>query len=142
MKQLPNTNNPLVIRTDSERRDAWNKICKLIREPQFDNGHEFYAYVEFLDDRELHNLSLDKLLLRLPENYRHSFLFVVDPVTTQSPEFPVLVVHLSTNPKRTFRALPSQVQSIENNLSIANMDFDEFAHYAGQDGIFRGFPDS
>ena len=26
-----------------------------------------------------------------------------------------------------FRALPSEVQGIENNLSIANMDFAEFA---------------
>jgi hypothetical protein len=29
---------------------------------------------------------------------------------------------------------------IENNLSIANMDFEEFAENVDDDGIFRGFP--
>jgi len=29
--------------------------------------------------------------------------------------------------------------SIENNLSGANMDFDEFANAVGDDGVFRGF---
>ena len=38
-----------------------------------------------------------------------------------------------------FRAVPSAVQSIENNLSIGNMDFDDFATAAGDDGVFRGF---
>lgn len=32
---------------------------------------------------------------------------------------------------RAFRAVPSQIQPIQNNLSIANMDFD-----------FRGIPES
>ena len=30
--------------------------------------------------------------------------------------------------------------SIEANLSIANMDFGEFAGSVGADGVFRGFP--
>jgi hypothetical protein len=36
--------------------------------------------------------------------------------------------------------IPSEIQSIENNLSLANMDFEEFAESADKDGIFRGFP--
>jgi hypothetical protein len=39
-----------------------------------------------------------------------------------------------------FRVIPSQMWSVENNLSIANMDFFEFADAVGDDGIFRGFP--
>jgi hypothetical protein len=35
--------------------------------------------------------------------------------------------------------VPRQVQAIENNLSIANMDFFEFADSADADGVFRGF---
>jgi hypothetical protein len=38
-----------------------------------------------------------------------------------------------------FRALPSQIQSIQNNLSIGNMDFEEFANNIDPDGVFRGF---
>jgi hypothetical protein len=67
---------------------------------------------------------------------------VVDRITIASPEFPVLVIDLYADRGRTFRAIPSQIQSIENNLSIANMDFFEFADHVDLDGIFRGFPES
>lgn len=40
---------------------------------------------------------------------------------------------------RTFRAIPSEVKPIVANLSIANMDFAEFADHANPDGMFRGF---
>jgi hypothetical protein len=29
---------------------------------------------------------------------------------------------------------------VENNLSIANMDYSEFADEVDPDGVFRGFP--
>jgi hypothetical protein len=38
-----------------------------------------------------------------------------------------------------FRAVHRQVQAIENNPSIANMHFFEFADSADADAIFRGF---
>jgi hypothetical protein len=28
---------------------------------------------------------------------------------------------------------------VENNLNISNMDWEEFASQAGDDGVFRGF---
>jgi hypothetical protein len=56
-----------------------------------------------------------------------------------TPEFAVLVVNLRNNPHPPFRALPAEIQSIENNLSIANMDYQEFAQNVDSDGIFRGF---
>ena len=40
----------------------------------------------------------------------------------------------------SFRALPSVIHSVENNLSLANMDFEHFVGSVGSDGIFRGFP--
>ncbi|MBB1512749.1 hypothetical protein H5399_09050 [Tessaracoccus sp. MC1627] len=39
---------------------------------------------------------------------------------------------------RTFRAIPQEIEPITANLSIANMDFSDFADYADADGIFRG----
>jgi hypothetical protein len=49
-------------------------------------------------------------------------------------------VDLYTEPECEFRAIPSQIQGIENNLSIANMDFAEFTDSVDEDGVFRGFP--
>ena len=40
---------------------------------------------------------------------------------------------------REFRAVPTSIQSIENNLSLANMDFVEFAESVDPDGVFREF---
>lgn len=39
-----------------------------------------------------------------------------------------------------FRVILSEIQRIENNLSIANVDFEEFAGSVDQDGGFRGLP--
>ncbi|WBC08931.1 hypothetical protein [Micromonospora sp. WMMA1947] len=43
-------------------------------------------------------------------------------------------------PGRWFRVLPAEMWSVEDNLSIGNMDFFEFADAADPDGVFRGFP--
>jgi hypothetical protein len=38
--------------------------------------------------------------------------------------------------------VPAQIQGIENNLSIANMDFDDFAGAVDSGGVFRGFDEA
>jgi hypothetical protein len=50
-----------------------------------------------------------------------------------------LVVDLHDKPGRIFRVVPAEIGNVENNLSIANMGFDEFADAVDKDGIFRGF---
>ena len=67
---------------------------------------------------------------------------IVDRMTLSHPDHPVLVVDVMSERGAEFRAVPSQIQSIENNLSIANMDFEEFAACVDADGIFRRFPDA
>jgi hypothetical protein len=64
---------------------------------------------------------------------------IVDQTAISHPDHPLLVVDLYTGSGNEFRAIPSQIQGIENNLSIANMDFEEFAEAVDEDGIFRGF---
>jgi hypothetical protein len=66
MKQLPKTTHPLVIRTDFENQQAWETICKLIRAPVLEGSDTFYAYVDFLEDTALRNLSKEDLLALVP----------------------------------------------------------------------------
>jgi len=139
MRFLPATRNPLVVRTVYESPDIWDTICELIRAPQYEATYTFFAHVDFLDDADFRDLTSEDLLVRVPKDYVHSVLFVVDTVAARSPEFPILVLDLRRQRGRTFRAIPSQIQAIENNLSISNMDFAEFADNAGADGVFRGF---
>jgi hypothetical protein len=139
-KQLPETNNPLVVRIDFENQRAWKRVCKLIRAPVPAIGDTFYAYVQFLDDVAFRGLGAAELLARVPSGYKHSFLLVVDSAAINHPEFAILVIDLRGVDHRQFRAIPAAIQSIENNLSIANLCFSEFADAVDEDGIFRGFP--
>jgi len=129
----------LVIRTEFENQQAWEAICKLIRAPVPAPGDTFYANVELLEDDGFRDLSKEDLLPRVPAGYPHSFVFVVDREAVSNPEFPTLVVDLRRERGRVFRAIPSTIQSIENNLSITNMVFFEFANAVDADGVFRGF---
>lgn len=136
---FPNTDNAPVIRTDFDDQLAWVAICELIRRPVNDTGEDFFAYVDFVDDVKFRDMSNAEILACAPVDFKHTFLFVVDRVATHKLEFPVLVVDLHREPGRTFRTIPSQIQGIENNLSISNMDFCGFADNIDEGGVFRGF---
>lgn len=140
---FPRTQHPAVVRTDFDNQDAWNVVCSLIRASVQLRDCTFYAYVDFVELQEYRDLTVAQLLLafpHFPHDYEHSFFFVVDRDALSSPDFPVLVVDLHESRGGTFRAIPTQVQSIQNNLSIANLGFEDFAQAVDQDGIFRGFP--
>jgi hypothetical protein len=67
-------------------------------------------------------------------------IVVVDDEAMMEPDQPVLVVSLDPRHHgQRFRSIPSGIQSIENNLSIANMDWEDFATAADRHGVFRGF---
>jgi hypothetical protein len=153
--QEPTEHDPWVIRTDFSNDDYWTTVRDLIAAPQKDAGREFFAYVRYVNDDKYRDKETRDLVLSLPDGYPGMFCFVVDRQCIENPEHPVLVVgfypsdnkSFSRKPRATpvgdvstFRALPSQIQSIQNNLSIANMGFEEFANSVGNDGVFRGFP--
>ena len=99
----------------------------------------FRAYLAFLEDRAFEGLGADEVLAAVGDDYHFGFLVVADRLTITDPEHPLLVLDLFRERGRSFRAVPAMIQSIENNLSIANMDFTEFADSADADGVLRGF---
>jgi hypothetical protein len=136
MELLPAARQAMVIRTDFSDDEVWRVIEVGIQEL---TPEGFCAFVDVVDDRAYEGLGKEELLGLVPEGYGFSFLMVVDDVTVREPEHPVLVVALRHERGREFRATPRAVQSVENNLSLANMDFHEFADNVGADGVFRGF---
>ena len=138
MNPIPQTKHALVLRTDFSDQAAWDEICTEIQKPV--GILQFRAYVEFLDTREYADITKDQLMSLIPENYNHSFIIVADRTTMTHAEQPLQIIELFWQPGQEFRAIPSQVQGIENNLSIANMDFEDFADAVDEDGVFRGFP--
>jgi hypothetical protein len=140
MKPISETDDALVLRTNFSNQAAWEEICTTIREPVGDL--HFLANVDFIDDVEYANITKDQLLELIPPNYNHSFIIVVDYTAISLSDHPLLIVDVYESSGREFRAVPSQIQGIENNLSIANMDFEEFAESVDEDGVFRGFPEN
>ena len=136
MNSLPNTNCALVLRTDFSDDEAWSDLCVSIQAPT----QEFRARVECVSDRRFQNATLENLVSMAAQGPFSSFFFVVDSAAIGDPEHPILVVDLVHEPGRTFRVIPQEMWAVENNLSIANMDFFEFADNADADGVFRGFP--
>ncbi|MBT0992820.1 hypothetical protein KIN34_00750 [Cellulomonas sp. DKR-3] len=66
-----------------------------------------------------------------------SYAFVADAQTMVDSTF--VVLSLGAENGRWFRCTAAAVYAIETNLSVANMDFFEFADSAGEDGVFRGW---
>ncbi len=138
---IPETENALVLRTDFSDDAAWDALCAAIRRPVPVMGFSFQAVIETLSDRAFDGLSAEQVLARIPPDSRsHTFLFIVDRLVIVHPEHPILVIDALWQRGRTFRVVPSEMWSVENNLSLGNMDFEEFADAIGPDGIFRGFP--
>jgi hypothetical protein len=136
LKNVSETKNALVLRTDFSDDPAWETVSATIRRPV--GG--FKAYLDLLADPEYAGITPEQLVSIIPPGSNRTFIFIVDRTSLSHPDHPILVVDLNTEPGRTFRAIPSEMWSVENNLSIANMDFAEFADSVGQDGVFRGFP--
>jgi len=136
MKAFPKTDNSLLLRTDFSDDAAWKDLCESVQQPSEDG---FMAYVDCIDDPAYHKLTIEQLLDLANESDR-SFVFIADRATFTNLERPVLVIDLYEELGRTFRVVPREMWNVENNLSISNMDFYEFADAVDADGVFRGFP--
>lgn len=137
MKDFPYSEDALVVRTDFSDEAAWARICREIEAPV----GEFRAYVSFVSDPDFDGISISELISLGRRGPFRSFMFVVDRVSLTDTEHPILVLDLLHEVGRTFRVVPHEMWGVENNLSIANMDFSDFADNAETDGVFRGFPD-
>lgn len=133
----------LLIRTDFGDDEAWRVVAALAMAPGVGEEAEFVATLTCIDNPENDGLSINALLDKIGDRPTF-YAFLADTVTLTDPEHPILAV--DTGPEetghvrgRTVRVLPSEMSAIENNLSISNMDFEEFADAAGPDGVFRGF---
>lgn len=137
VKRLPDSRDSLVIRTDFSDDETWKKVCAALAAQVGD----FRAYVEFIDDREYDGATVEEIVAARPIG-GVAFVFLADRETMVNPEHPALVVELRDGSGRTFRVVPGEMWGVENNLSICNMDWEDFSESVDADGVFRGFPES
>jgi hypothetical protein len=136
--ELPRSAHPLVIRTGFQSRAKWEKIQQEILRPVQAEGVELRARVDFVNEARFRDLGQHQILALVRWGYPHSFVILADEETLAHAELPLLVMDLKENRGRTFRVVPRQVQTVENNLSIASVDFEYFVRAMDADGIYRG----
>lgn len=148
MTILPERNCSLLVRTDFSSDDAWRQVAD---EATQENGDGFRAYAEPVSDPAFDAASRETVKAALPaSSHGASVLFIADSMSLSSPDHPILVVDLSDTflsiaefpeiaGRMPFRCIPSELWSVDNNLNIANMDWEDFAGAAGEDRVFRGF---
>ena len=133
------------MRTDFSSDEAWQQLAgQATRE----NEDGFRAYAEPVSDPVFDAASWETVKAAVPAGQGASVLFIADSISLSSPDHPVLVVDLSDTylsvaefPEITgrtpFRCIPSELRGVDNNLNISNMDWEEFAGAAGEDGVPR-----
>lgn len=128
-------NSPLV-RTDFSDDAAWRS---LIHAATAESPEGLRAYLKIVDDRGFDGCSPADLIERGGGWDQAAVMFVADAKALSDPEQPILCVDLIDQPGRSFRCIPSELWGVDNNLSLANMDFDEFATSVDANGVHRGF---
>ncbi|MEU9235173.1 DUF6924 domain-containing protein [Streptomyces subrutilus] len=143
----------VVIRTDYGDQSAWNTLTAELMQPW---GENYEALAHFVDDPAWAGATVDDVRDAASVDPELTVLFIADSVTMGSAHHALLAVNLRSEEEddafededesvrdfgREFRTIPPQVHSIHANLSLANMDFEEFAAAAEEDPekVFRSF---
>jgi hypothetical protein len=146
MPTLP-AGGALLVRTDFADDGAWDQVQE---EAQREYGPDgFRAYIEPVSDPAWGGAAWERVKAAAPvDESGPSVLFIADSVTFASPEHPILVVDLQDKylsltefpevaDRTPFRCIPPALWSVENNLSIANLDWEDFAGSTDGDGVYR-----
>lgn len=135
---LPWSNGSLLVRTDFTSDDAWQHVSD---EAQRESEDGFLAYLEPVSDPAFDGATWQEVKEAVPANdHGASVLFIADRTALATPDHPVLVVDLLSD-ARPFRCIPAELWSVENNLNIANMGWDDFASEVDENGVYRGLRD-
>ena len=126
----------MLVRTHFDDEVAWQKT----REAALaENDDGFRAYVTVVDDEAFDGAPWEHLRDIAQASRQHAqVLFVVDRKAMEDTH-PIQVVHLSRQQRLPFRCAASELWSVDNNLNLANMDWEEFANSVDGAGVFRGF---
>ena len=135
MPAIPATGDTPLIRTDFSDDRAWQALAVAAAAPNVDG---FRARLAIVDERGFTGAAPEELAA-LAQGSGHACLIVADAVAIAHDEHPLLCIELAV-PQRSFRVIPAELWGVENNLSLANMDFEDFAEAVDEGGVFRGFP--
>jgi hypothetical protein len=124
---LRETDYSPLLRTDFTDDEAWQALLNEVGDD----------WVTVMEDPGHRGLSVSELLALVPDDSRYPVLVVADEVTFSSAERPLLLIDVSEEPGRTFRAVPDAFQSAIGNLAIQNLGFDDYLRSLDDSGVYR-----
>lgn len=133
-QQLEAAAGSLLVRTDFSDDAAWEALVEDATKPYGPDG--FMAYFVPVDDQGFEGMGADELASHEGDAY---FVFAADGASMLGSDRTLLVVDRLHERGRSFRVTLAEAHAVENNLSLFNMDFFEFADAVEADGVFRGF---
>lgn len=135
---LLNAESTPIVRTDFSDDQVWETAWRDITLPRIYWEEECVLDATLVAVPEFAGWTSDELAALLSHS-GHGRVLIADTVTLASAEHPVLVVELDPeeDPLRSFRATPHALVDVEIQLSLANMDWEEFSESADPDGVLR-----
>ena len=132
---FPSDDNTPLVRTDYSNEARWEEFLEAVSEPTVDG---FRAHVTVVNHPALDGMPPDEIQ-RLPAaGERPMLALVADARALAEDGFPILVIDSFGDGRPAFRVVARCLWAVENNLSLANMDWDEFSGNVDGDGVFRG----
>jgi hypothetical protein len=98
----------------------------------------FLVNIEFVSDPRYEGKSVEEALALLPADYPHDFVFLADERSVSEAGHPCLAVDLIGEKRNRFRSAAKHLASIENNLSLSNMEFEAFEKASKATGVYQG----
>ncbi|MER6167624.1 DUF6924 domain-containing protein [Streptomyces violaceorubidus] len=156
--KLPQSEDTLLIRTDFSDEAAWQALRVAVTTPAEDEADDdddedgFLAMLHIVDEPAYEGLTTQEIVALAPED--DDLLIVADQRAMTDPEMPLLAIHLRAPDDEDedaegederrgttdeLRVVARELWSLENNIAMANMDWEEFVEAAEDDGVFRGF---
>jgi hypothetical protein len=136
MPSLPESEVYLLVRTYFGDDQAWAALRKLIEEGSDD---EFYANVEYVDDHQFDGFSPEALEAIHPHRSNEwDVMYVADQRSLSEPAHPLLVVRVGSSEDLPFRCRADLLYEVDANLSLANLDWDDFRDDLDESGVYGG----
>lgn len=134
MDHLPSAENDdtLFIRTCFTDLDRWESLWTAVVTP---NADGFRAYVKLIDDTANGNLAISRIGTLMSED---QLVLVADEVTLTTADRQVLALYRDEDGVQQLRVAVEALWDIQNNLSISNADWQDYADDANEDGVYRG----
>lgn len=136
MAGLPITDDSLLVRTYFADQAAWQRMLEAALAANEDG---FRAYFAVVDDETFEGASWEVLRAAALTAGRHAAVLFVGDEEAMTRSHPVQVVDLSAGARPPFRCVAGQLWSVENNLNLANMDWEDFATAVNGEGVHHGF---